>query len=86
MLLAGKTAAISGAAGPRGIGFATARTFAGQGARVAIVDIDGKAAAEAAAQHGKVMSASPALLFLSSALSAYTTGAVIDVNGGMHIH
>ena len=24
--------------------------------------------------------------FLASALSAYVTGAVIDVNGGMHIH
>lgn len=53
MLLAGRTAVISGAAGPRGIGFATARTFAGQGARVAILDIDGKAAAEAATQLGK---------------------------------
>jgi NAD(P)-dependent dehydrogenase (short-subunit alcohol dehydrogenase family) len=53
MLLAGKTAVISGAAGPRGIGFATAKTFAAQGARVAILDIDGKAAAEAAAQLGK---------------------------------
>lgn len=53
MLLAGKTAIISGAAGPRGIGFATAKTFAAQGARVAIVDIDGKAAAAAAAELGK---------------------------------
>ena len=52
MLLAGKTAIISGAAGPRGIGFATAKTFAAQGARVAIVDIDGKAAAAAAAELG----------------------------------
>ena len=53
MLLAGKTAIISGAAGPRGIGFATARTFAAQGARVAILDIDGKAALGAAAELGK---------------------------------
>ncbi|MDE2364918.1 MAG: SDR family oxidoreductase [Hyphomicrobiales bacterium] len=53
MLLAGKTAIITGAAGLRGIGFATARTFAAQGARVAIVDIDGKAAVEAAASLGK---------------------------------
>lgn len=49
MLLSGKTAIISGAAGPRGIGFAAARLFADQGARVAIFDIDQRAA-EAAAQ------------------------------------
>ena len=49
MLLSDKTALISGAAGPRGIGFAAARLFAEQGARVAIFDIDQKAA-EAAAQ------------------------------------
>ena len=49
MLLSGKTAIISGAAGPRGIGFAAARLFAEQGACVAIFDIDQKAA-EAAAQ------------------------------------
>lgn len=53
MLLAGKTAIISGAAGARGIGYATAKAFAAQGARVAILDLDGKAAAEAAAQLGK---------------------------------
>ena len=49
MLLSGKTAIISGAAGPRGIGFAAAQLFAEHGARVAIFDIDQKAA-EAAAQ------------------------------------
>ena len=49
MLLSGKTAIISGAAGPRGIGFAAARLFAEHGARVAIFDIDQRAA-EAAAQ------------------------------------
>ncbi len=49
MLLAGKTAVISGAASPRGIGLATARLFAEHGARVAILDLDG-AAAEAAAR------------------------------------
>ncbi|MCP3464046.1 MULTISPECIES: SDR family NAD(P)-dependent oxidoreductase [unclassified Bradyrhizobium] len=52
MLLAGKTAIISGAAGARGIGFATAKTFAQNGARVAILDIDGKSAAGAAAELG----------------------------------
>ena len=40
MLLSGKTAIISGAASPRGIGLATARLFADQGARVAILDVD----------------------------------------------
>jgi NAD(P)-dependent dehydrogenase (short-subunit alcohol dehydrogenase family) len=52
MLLAGKVAAISGAAGPRGIGFATARLFAAQGARVAILDVDGTAAQAAAGEVG----------------------------------
>jgi NAD(P)-dependent dehydrogenase (short-subunit alcohol dehydrogenase family) len=40
MLLGGKTAMISGAASPRGIGLATARLFAAQGARVVILDLD----------------------------------------------
>ncbi|MBR0716100.1 SDR family NAD(P)-dependent oxidoreductase [Bradyrhizobium liaoningense] len=53
MLLAGKTAIISGAAGERGIGFATAKTFAAQGARVAILDLDGAGAARAASELGK---------------------------------
>jgi len=52
MLLQGKTAVISGAAGPRGIGFATAKTFAAHGARVAILDIDGDAAQRAATELG----------------------------------
>lgn len=52
MLLKGKVAVISGAAGARGIGFATARTFAEQGARVVILDLDADGAAHAAATLG----------------------------------
>jgi NAD(P)-dependent dehydrogenase (short-subunit alcohol dehydrogenase family) len=48
MMLSGRTAVISGAAGPRGIGFATAKLFAEHGAHVAILDLD-RTASEAAA-------------------------------------
>jgi len=41
MLLAGKTAVITGAASPRGLGKATAMLFAEHGARVAMLDLDG---------------------------------------------
>src|SRR5246500_4443138 len=60
MLLRGKTAVISGAASPRGIGLATARRFAAEGARVAILDIDG-AAAESAARNLTPISGKPHL-------------------------
>lgn len=52
MLLRGKTAIVSGGASPRGIGLATARLMAEHGARIAILDIDGGQAAEAAASLG----------------------------------
>ena len=48
MLLDGKVAVISGAAGPRGIGLATARLFVEHGARIAILDLNGGAAQDAA--------------------------------------
>ncbi|RKT60864.1 NAD(P)-dependent dehydrogenase (short-subunit alcohol dehydrogenase family) [Azonexus fungiphilus] len=51
-LLDGKVAVISGAASPRGIGLATARLFAEHGARVAILDLDGAAAVQAAGSIG----------------------------------
>lgn len=51
-LLDGKIAVISGAAGERGIGYATARMFAEQGAKVAILDLDGAAAQKAASSLG----------------------------------
>src|SRR4051794_18679009 len=53
MLLTGKTAAISGAASARGIGFATARLFAKHGARVAILDLDEAGARRAAEELGE---------------------------------
>jgi len=52
LLLDGKVAVISGAASPRGIGLATARLFARHGAKVVILDLDEKAAADAAASIG----------------------------------
>ncbi len=48
-LLTGKTAIITGAASPRGLGKATARLYAEHGCRVAILDLDATQAAEAAA-------------------------------------
>lgn len=52
LLLDGKVAVISGAASPRGIGLATANLFAKHGAKVVILDLDEKAAADAAAAIG----------------------------------
>jgi len=52
MLLTDKTAVISGAASPRGIGRASARLFANHGARVAILDLDAAAAKGAAEELG----------------------------------
>lgn len=52
MLLKGKTAIVSGAASKRGIGLATARRFVAEGARVAILDLDGEAAATEARNLG----------------------------------
>ena len=53
MLLGGKTAMISGAASPRGIGLATARLFAAQGAHVVILDLDQGQSDEAARSLGE---------------------------------
>ncbi len=52
MLLRNRTAIITGAASPRGIGKAMARIFAEHGARVAILDLDAEAAAAAARDIG----------------------------------
>ena len=48
MLLQNKVCLVTGGASPRGIGLATARAFAEQGARVAIVDLDQEASTAAA--------------------------------------
>lgn len=52
MLLDGKCCVITGAASKRGLGLATARLFASEGARVAILDLDAGQAAAAAADIG----------------------------------
>jgi NAD(P)-dependent dehydrogenase (short-subunit alcohol dehydrogenase family) len=52
MLLKEKITVISGAAGPRGIGYATAKLFAAQGAQVIILDLDAGAASTAASTLG----------------------------------
>ncbi len=48
MQLKDQVAIITGAASPRGIGWATARRFADEGARVVILDLDAQAAEQAA--------------------------------------
>lgn len=51
-LMEGKIAIVTGAASQRGIGWATARRFAEEGATVALLDLDGAAAQVAAAAIG----------------------------------
>ncbi len=51
-LLTGRVAIVTGGASPRGIGKATARALAAQGARIAILDLDGGLAAASAADVG----------------------------------
>ena len=52
MLLDDRIAIVTGGASTRGIGWATAKRFADEGARVAILDLDGEAARLAAAEIG----------------------------------
>ena len=53
MLLKDKVAVITGAASVRGLGFATAKLYAGQGAKVVIIDLDAEASRAAAANLGE---------------------------------
>jgi len=53
MLLRNRVAVITGAGSPRGLGRAMARLFAEHGARVALLDVDGAAAASRAAEIGE---------------------------------
>ena len=50
--LEGQVAIVTGAASSRGIGWAPARRFAGEGARVVVLDLDAGAAERAAARLG----------------------------------
>ena len=52
MLLKDKVAVITGGAGPNGLGFATARAMAAQGARVAVLDLERAEPQAAAAELG----------------------------------
>ena len=52
-MLQGRVAIITGAASARGIGKATAKAFAGQGAHIAILDLDAAQAAAAASDIGE---------------------------------
>ncbi|HBU92583.1 MAG TPA: short-chain dehydrogenase, partial [Leclercia adecarboxylata] len=52
MLLKDKVAVITGAASVRGLGFATAKLYAEQGAKVVIIDLNADASQAAAASLG----------------------------------
>ena len=84
MLLEGKTAIVTGAASPRGIGKATARLFAEHGARLALLDLDPDASAAAAADIG------PAHLGVACDVTdkqacERAAGQVIDAFGGLDV-
>lgn len=59
MQLKDQVAIITGGASLRGIGWATAKRFAGEGARIVILDLDAAAAGQAARAIGLVLWAWP---------------------------
>lgn len=90
-LLDGKVAVISGAAGERGIGYATAKMFAEHGAKVAILDLDGAAAQKAASSLGaghkgyacNVVSKDDCLKAVAAVISDYGQINVLINNAGI---
>jgi NAD(P)-dependent dehydrogenase (short-subunit alcohol dehydrogenase family) len=87
----------AGPHGVHGIGFVCGATFAAEGANVVVVDRDGEAAGheiesvragrDAKSPTGSMGSAQDvanAALFLASAESAYITGTMLPVAGGLH--
>lgn len=85
-LLAGKNAIITGAAG--GIGFAIAKCFVSEGAKVAIMDIDAQAAAQAADRLNKdgiVAAGFPLDVTDGASVAARFNEAIAGYSGVLHI-
>ena len=80
--LNGKTAIVTGAA--RGIGYAIARRFASEGARVAVLDVDAAAARQAAHEIGNAAISSGADVARAAAVDQ-AFAAIVDELGGLDI-
>ena len=80
--LNGKTAIITGAA--RGIGYAIARRFASEGARVAVLDVDADAARQAAREIGDAAISCGADVSRATAVDR-AFAAIVDELGGLDI-
>jgi 3-oxoacyl-[acyl-carrier protein] reductase len=88
-LLEGRSAVVTGAA--QGIGLAIARACVEEGASVVIGDVDAARVESAAmaeipmGRAGEPEDVAGVAVFLAPDLSAYMTGAVLEVTGGRHI-